>query len=111
MLAKREAEHSVTLLAVEIHATVAYIYIYIYIYILYIGSKSYIYIYIYIYIHIYIYTYIYICSQTFVFEAVSLLVHLFGYSLYGIPLFDINFNISPLNFYSLTFPLKGDNKH
>ena len=71
------------------------VYIYIHVYILYIGSKS----------------YIYICSQTFVFEAVSLLVHLFGYSEYGIPLFDINFNISPLNFYSLTFPLKGDNKH
>jgi hypothetical protein len=77
---------------------------------------------VYVFINVYIYTcihiihrveilYIYICSQTFVFEAVSLLVHLFGYSEYGIPLFDINFNISPLNFYSLTFPLKGDNKH
>ena len=75
-----------------------------------------VYIYIYTCIHIIhrveiLYIYIYICSQTFVFEAVSLLVHLFGYSEYGIPLFDINFNISPLNFYSLTFPLKGDNKH
>ena len=77
------------------------------------------YIYIYTYIHIIhrveilynIYIYISTCSQTFVFEAVSLLVHLFGYSEHGIPLFDINFNISLLNFYSLTFPLKGYYKH